>query len=146
MPIQLNITVHAVALIIIGSVNSIRFLINENISKTHFAGDDGIIESVGMGEALRFPIIGGTILVSLYLMIKYLGDWAVNAFLITYFIIIGVESFRGMINNYTSIGLQKSEDPKSIKYPLLGNPDNMFLGVRLSISKLDILCLLISLL
>ena len=146
IPIHLNISIHACALIIIGCVNSIRFLIQENISKTHFSGDDGVVEAVGMSEALKFPLIGGVILVSLYVMIKYLGDWAVNTFLIAYFIVIGMESFRGIINNYTSVGNQKTEDPKSIKYPLIGNPDNMFLGIRLSISKLDIIWMLISIL
>ena len=99
-----------------------------------------------MGEALKFPLIGGAILVSLYVMVKYLGDWAVNAFLITYFIVIGMESFRAIINNYTSIGDQKTEDSNSIKHPLIGNPNNSFLGIRLSISKLDLMCMTISVL
>lgn len=99
-----------------------------------------------MGEALKFPLIGGAILVSLYVMVKYLGDWAVNAFLITYFVVIGMESFRAIINNYTSIGDQKTEDPNSIKHPLIGNPNNSFLGIRLSISKLDLMCMAISVL
>lgn len=133
---------HSSILILIGSINSIKYIIHEKISKKHFEGDDGITEAVGMMDALKFPIIGGFILVSLYILVKYFGNVAVNIFLVSYFIIIGMESFKGIINNYTSIGKQSSKDPNSIKYPFIGNPENTLFGIHLSLSKFDLLCIM----
>lgn len=127
-------------LIIIGSINCIKFLIREKISKTDFHKDDPIVEAVGMKEAYKFPIIGSVLLFTLYVLVKYCGKEAVSLFLIGYFMFIGMESFKGILNNYTSIGKQRASDPKSIKHPIALN-GVVVLGYDFSISKFDLLCL-----
>lgn len=143
VPLTLNMLIHSTALIIIGSVNSVKFMIREKISKTEFHADDPIIEAVGMSEAYKFPVVGSAMLFSLYVLVKYFGKEVVNIALVCYFMLIGMESFKGILNNYTSIGKSKEDDPKSIKHPILFK-DVKILGFELSISKFDIICLICS--
>jgi len=139
VPIPLNILVHSVALIIIGSVYSVKFLIREKISKTDFSHDESVIEAVGMSEAYKFPIVGGGILLSLYILVKFFGKNSVNLFLIGYFMLIGMESFKGILNNYTRLGkVKEKSDIANIKTPILFKDVNI-LGVDLSISIFDLI-------
>lgn len=135
----LNIIIHATLLIIIGSINSVKFMIRDKISRTDFT-HEAVVESVGMKEAYKFPIIGSMLLFTLYVLVKYFGKEAVSAFLIVYFMIIGMESFKGILNNYTNIRHSKPDDPNSIKHPLFLK-DVVILGYDMSISKFEILCL-----
>lgn len=143
VPLTLNILLHSTLLIVIGCINSIKFLIREKISKVDFRDDDPIVEAVGMKEAYKFPIIGSIMLFTLYILVKYCGKEAVSLFLIVYFMFIGMESFKGILNNYTSIGKSRANDPGSIKYPILLK-DVSVLGYDISISKFDLVCLLCS--
>ena len=138
--LTLNILVHSTLLIIIGSVNSVRFLIRDKISRTNWDEDAPIVETVGKAEAYKFPIIGSLMLFSLYVLVKYAGKEVVSAAMIFYFMLIGMESFKGVLNNYTSIGKSKAEDPDSIKYPIVLKDVEIF-GNDLSFSKLDFICL-----
>lgn len=116
-------------------------MIRDKISKTDFTGDEAIIESVGMSEASKFPLIGGAMLLFLYVLVKYFGKGAVNAFLIVYFIFIGMESFKGILNNYTSIGkIREDASLDNMKTPMLFKKTTV-LGVSLSFSKFEILAL-----
>jgi len=132
--------VHSTLLIIIGSVNSVRFLIRDKISRTNFDGDEAVIESVGASEAYKFPILGSAMLFSLYILVKYAGKDIVSAFMIGYFMLIGMDSFKGILNNYTFIGKYKEDDPESIKYPILFKDKKIF-GNDVSLSKFDLICL-----
>lgn len=58
VPLTLNILIHSTLLIIIGSVNSVRFMIRDKISRTNWDEDGPVIETVGKADALRFPIVG----------------------------------------------------------------------------------------
>ena len=131
---------HSTLLIIIGSVNSVRFMIRDKISRTNFDGDEAIIESVGASEAYKFPILGSAMLFTLYLLVKFAGKEIVSAFLIAYFMLIGMDSFKGILNNYTFIGKYKEDDPESIKYPILFKDKKLF-GNDVSLSKFDLVCL-----
>ena len=130
----LNILLHSTLLIIIGSYNSVKFMFREKLLK----GDDeeAIIESVGMSEAYKFPIVGSLMLFTLYVLVKFAGKEIVSLFLIGYFMLIGMESFKGIINNYTWVGKQSEEDPKSVKYPIVLK-DFKPMGMDLGMSKLD---------
>ena len=132
---------HSTALIIIGSYNSVKFLVRDKISKTDFTGDEAIVESVGISEASKFPLIGGAILVFLYILVKYFCKIAVNTFLITYFVFIGMESFKGILNNYTAIGkIRDDPNVQNLKSPLIFRKVN-FVGVSLSFSKFELIAL-----
>lgn len=143
VPLTLNILLHSTLLIIIGCINSIKFLIREKISKVDFRDDDPIVEAVGWKEAYKFPLIGSFMLFTLYILVKYCGKEAVSLFLIAYFMFIGMESFKGILNNYTRIGKSRASDPGSIKYPIVLK-DVSVLGYDISISKFDLLCLVCS--
>lgn len=144
VPIQLNIVVHSTALIIIGSYNSVKFLVRDKISKTDFTGDEAIIEAVGMSDATKFPFIGGGILLLLYVLVKYFGKVAVNVFLMVYFLFVGMESFKGILNNYTPIGKIKEDDKKfNLKTPFLFKGVSV-MGQSFSISGFEIVSLLCS--
>ena len=140
VPLTLNIILHATLLIIIGSINSVKFMIRDKISRTEFDKDEVIVESVGMKEAYKFPIIGSVLLFTLYVLVKFVGKEAVSMFLIVYFMVIGMESFKGILNNYTTIGKTKATDPNSLKAPLILKGVTV-LGYDLSISLFDIICL-----
>lgn len=141
--ITLNILVHSTLLIIIGSVNSVRFMIRDKISRTNFDDDQPIVESVGTAEAYKFPVVGSIMLFSLYVLVKYCGKEIVSGFMIIYFMLIGMESFKGVLNNYTSIGQIKEEEEGSFKYPILFK-DVKILDNDISLSKLDLLWLVLS--
>lgn len=128
-------------MIIIGSYNSVKFMFREKLMKTD--DQEAIIESVGMSEAYKFPIIGSLMLFTLYVLVKFAGKEIVSLFLIGYFMLIGMESFKGIINNYTWVGQQREDDPKSVKYPIFFK-DFKPMGVDLSLSKFDIVCLVLS--
>lgn len=138
IPLTLNILIHSVLLIIIGSVNSVKFMVRDKISRTEWNDDEPMIEVVGTREAYQFPIIGSIMLFSLYLITKFAGKEIVGFVLVGYFMLIGMESFKGIITNYTSIGKQKTSDPTSLKHPILFKGVNVF-GMDLSMSKLDII-------
>lgn len=140
VPLTLNILIHSTLLIIIGSVNSVKFMIRDKISRTEFHEDEPMIEAVGTSEAYKFPIVGSIMLFSLYVLVKYFGKEVVSIFIVGYFMLIGMESFKGIINNYTSIGKAKQSDPNSVKYPILFRDVKLF-GMDFSISKFDLLCL-----
>ena len=131
-------------MIIIGSYNSVKFLIREKISKTDFSGEEAVIESVGMSDAYQFPILGGSLLVFLYVLVKYFGKGVVNSFLICYFVFVGMESFKAILNNYTSFGKIKQDSKENnFKTPILFKNVSI-MGMDLSISKFDLVALLCS--
>ena len=78
VPLTFNIIIHATLLIIIGSINSVKFMIRDKISRTDFT-HEAVVESVGMKEAYKFPIIGSLLLFTLYVLVKYFGKEAVSA-------------------------------------------------------------------
>lgn len=140
VPLLANIILHSTLLIIIGSVNSVKFMIHDKISRTEFHHDDPVVEAVGMKEAYKFPIIGSVMLFTLYVLVKYFGETAVSMFLLGYFMIIGMESFRGILNNYTSIGKIRANQEGSIKKAFLLEDFNVF-GFDMSLSVFNLLCL-----
>ena len=103
IPIQVNITLFSLAIIYIGSVKSVEMLIRTKIvPKESYEGEEDEIETIGMGEAKQFPIMGSAVLFGLYLAIKFLGKWVVNVLLMFYFMISGIGSLRELINTYGS--------------------------------------------
>jgi hypothetical protein len=138
IPLTLNILLHSVLLIIIGSVNSVKFMIRDKISRTEWNDDEPMIEVVGKSEAFQFPIVGSIMLFSLYLITKFAGKEIVSLVLVGYFMLIGMESFKGILCNYTFIGKQKVADPTSLKHPVLFKGVKVF-GMELSMSKLDLI-------
>ena len=143
VPLTLNILIHSTLLIIIGSVNSVRFMIKDKISRTNWDEDTPIIETVGTADALKFPIIGSWMLFGLYVLVKYAGANVVSGAMTFYFMLIGMESFKGVLNNYTSIGKIKEDEEGSFKYPILLKDVEVF-GQDFSLSKFDLLCLTLS--
>lgn len=119
-------------------------MVRDKISKTDFSGDESIVEAVGMTEAYQFPIIGGGVLLSLYALSKAFGPTVLNYVLLLYFVFVGMESFKGILNNYTFIGkIKQDEKVKNLKSPMLFHNVHL-LGVNFSLSGFDILCLVCS--
>ena len=114
-------------------------MVRDKISKTDFSGDESIVEAVGMTEAYQFPIIGGGVLLSLYALSKAFGPTVLNYVLLLYFVFVGMESFKGILNNYTFIGkIKQDEKVKNLKSPILFHNVHL-LGVNFSLSGFDIL-------
>jgi len=66
-------TLFSLLIIYIGSFKSVELLIREKISVTDFANAKDSIETVGVKEASKFPIVGSAFLFGLYMAIKYFG-------------------------------------------------------------------------
>ncbi len=84
VPLQLNICVFSLGIIIIGSYRSLREMIGE-IKKVQILGKQSdSIETISNKDALQFPLFAGGMLLGLYLLIKFFGKDSVNYFVLVY--------------------------------------------------------------
>jgi len=74
IPIQVNVTIHSVLIIAIGSIKSLeKFL--ESMEKVWIKGEkiDENIEKMSMSDAMQFPIMAGVTLTGLYFLCNTLA-------------------------------------------------------------------------
>jgi hypothetical protein len=102
IPLQLNITVHSVLIIAIGSVKSLEEMLRI-MKKIHvdknYEGEEGI-EQMTFSDAWQFPIVAGFSLCGLYFSMQYFGKEAVNYFLLAYIAVGGTYGIKALITSF----------------------------------------------
>jgi hypothetical protein len=103
IPIQINITIHSVLIIGIGSFKSLEEMIRI-MKKIHidrnYDGEEGI-EQMSFNDAWQFPIVAGISLTSLYFSMQYFGKDAVNMVLLAYIAMGGSVGVKAMITSFS---------------------------------------------
>lgn len=102
IPIQLNITLHSMLIIAIGSFKSLEEMIRQfkrvHIEKKAKSED---IETMGWSDTLQFPLMAGATLCGLYFAMHYLGKDTVNYLIITYIALGGTVGIKSMLVSFT---------------------------------------------
>ena len=87
IPLQVNMTAQALAIIILGAKRSVNELIKEfkklHVDKKKNEKDEGV-ETMTSNDAMQFPLYAGATLLTLYALIKYVGKEVINPLLLTY--------------------------------------------------------------
>lgn len=141
IPLQVNMTVQALAIIIFGAKRSVMELIKE-FKKIHVdkkAGVDGEgIETMSKDDVMQFPIYAGGTLCALYGLIKYVGKEVVNPLLLAYMGLGGSVSIKSLLLS-TGMPALEDLDKKVLFHVKIG-----FLEIDQDVTLLDILSLVIS--
>ena len=100
IPLQVNMTVQALAIIVLGSKRSVFELIKEYKKihvdkKAHVEGEG--IETMSKDDVMQFPIYAGGTLCVLYGLIKFVGKEVVNPILLCYMAIGGSLSIKSLL-------------------------------------------------
>jgi hypothetical protein len=101
IPIQVNVTIHSVLIIAIGSIKSLeKFL--ESMEKVWIKGEkiDENIEKMSMSDAMQFPIMAGVTLTGLYFSMQYFGKDSVNYFILSYIAVGGTIGDKDPLVDY----------------------------------------------
>ena len=121
IPMQVNMTLQALSIIIVGSKRSVDELIKE-FKKIHVdkkkSGDGEGIETMSKDEVMQFPIYAGGTLVTLYFLIKYLGKEVVNPLLLTYMAFGGSVSIKSLLESLNVAALDSLNEKKLFRLKL----------------------------
>ena len=140
IPIQVNVTVHSVLIIAIGSIKSLeKFL--ESMEKVWIKGEkiDENIEKMTMSDAMQFPIMAGVTLTGLYFSMQYFGKESVNYFILSYIAIGGTIGVKSMVDSFTQGRFKKDYDTT----PLIDYKINA-IDLHIYITLMDFPCFFIS--
>jgi minor histocompatibility antigen H13 len=105
-------------------------------------------ETLRLGEAMQFPLLGSASLFSLYMAFKYFDKETVNLIISFYFCLVGLvacTSTLGPIIEYTTVGTTKYTKTFSMKHSLpniIGGPSPWI--YKLHCSTADILAFIVS--
>jgi hypothetical protein len=94
------------------------------------------IEKLTASDAAQFPIMAGVMLVGLYVLIKFFGKESVNYFLLIYIAIGSSTGIKALISSFAGGKLDSLDEAKLI--------DIKHKWLELSISPLDLVCLILS--
>ena len=87
IPLQVNMTAQALAIIILGAKRSVNELIKEfkkiHVDKKESKEGEGV-ETMTSTDAMQFPLYAGGTLCCLYGLIKYVGKEVINPLLLAY--------------------------------------------------------------
>lgn len=113
IPLQVNMTVQALAIIVLGSKRSVFELIKEfkkiHVDKKAHVEGEGI-ETMSKDDVMQFPIYAGGTLCVLYGLIKYVGKEVVNPILLCYMAIGGSLSIKSLLASVPA--LEKLDEKK----------------------------------
>lgn len=139
IPIQLNITLHSMLIIAIGSFKSLEEMIRQfkrvHIEKKAKSED---IETMGWSDTLQFPLMAGATLCGLYFAMHYLGKDTVNYLIITYIALGGTVGIKSMLVSFT--GDMFSAFDKDY----LADFHVKFIDLEVQVTLLDLGCCVIS--
>jgi len=139
IPIQLNITLHSVLIIAIGSYKSLDELLLQ-MKKVHIEKKgDSNIEQMSFSDAWQFPFYAGATLCSLYYGMQYFGKESVNYFIIFYIGVGGTTGIKALMNSFLP-GVFDAYDKNYIIDIVIKR-----IGFELQATAFDFLCLFISL-
>lgn len=100
IPLQVNMTAQALAIIIFGAKRSVFELIKEfkkiHVDKKASVEGEGI-ETMSKDDVMQFPLYAGGTLCVLYGLIKYVGKEVVNPILLCYMALGGSQSIKGLL-------------------------------------------------
>ncbi|GMH35840.1 hypothetical protein BSKO_03708 [Bryopsis sp. KO-2023] len=115
VPAELNIVLTAVLTVFVGCWRSVK--------------PQGPTETMSKKDAMRFPLIGSVVLVSLFLAFKLLPKNLVNTILSTYFVLLGTIALTGCLAPFFlkrfPKHLQHKEYGHQIKIPFVSEPLEM---------------------
>uniref|UniRef100_A0A7S3FX05 Signal peptide peptidase n=1 Tax=Strombidium rassoulzadegani TaxID=1082188 RepID=A0A7S3FX05_9SPIT len=139
VPIQVNITLHSILIIGIGSFKSLEELLKQ-IKRVHIdkKGGSQNIEQMSFSDAWQFPIAAGCTLCGLYFGIQYFGKDAMNYFLVCYIAVGGTTGIKSLIESF--MGDAFAEYDKDYLIDL----NVKLIGLELQVTLFDLLCLAIS--
>lgn len=139
IPIQLNVTLHSMLIIAIGSFKSLEEIIKQ-IKAVHIEGkgEDANIEKMSFNDAWQFPIVAGCTLCSLYFAIQYFGKDTVNYFLLCYIAIGGTVGIKSMIQSFMPGKFDHIDKDLLIDFSI------KMIDLELKVTQFDIYCFVIS--
>ena len=135
IPIQINITIHSMLIIIIGSYKSLEEMIGI-MKKIHVDKNyEGIeIERMSTSDAWQFPIVAGCTLCGLYFSIQYFGKETVNYFILVYIAVGGATGIKAMINSFMP------DKFAHIDKEYILNISVKFIGLEIQATLFDFVC------
>lgn len=140
VPIQLNITLHSMLIIAVGSFKSLEEMLRI-MKKIHvdrnYEGEEGI-EQMSFDDAWQFPIVAGCSLCGLYCAINYFGKEAVNYFLLIYIAVGGSSGVKAMVTSFAPNAFDAYDKKKLI------NVQVKTIGLDIQATLFDLLCCAIS--
>ena len=142
IPLQVNITLHSMLIIMIGSFKSMEEMIRQ-IKRIHVDGKGGDqnIERMSTNDAITMPIFAGITLTSLYFAMEYFGKEATNYFILAYIGICGGSGVKALLFTLTGDALEPLDRDFVVDFTI-GNPASI--GLELQLTKLDFPCIVIS--
>ena len=141
IPLQVNMTAQALAIIILGAKRSVNELIKEfkkiHVDKKESKAGEGV-ETMSSSDAMQFPLYAGGTLCGLYGLIKYVGKEVINPLLLAY---MGVGFSITIKDILLSLGMPLCEKLDSMK---LFHLKIGFMEIDQEITMLDVASLAIS--
>lgn len=139
IPIQLNITLHSMLIITIGSYKSLEEMIKQfkrvHIDKKAKSED---IETLGWSDTLQFPVMAGAMLCGLYFAMQYFGNEVVNYLLIAYIALGGTVGVKSLLQSFAGQAFDSFDKDYLVDFSI------KFLDLDVQITQLDIFCCIIS--
>ena len=139
IPLQVNMTAQALAIIILGAKRSVFELIKEfkkiHIDKKKSKDGEGV-ETMSKEDVMWFPIMAGGTLCALYGLIKYVGKEVVNPILLCYMGVGGSVSIKSILVELNNPTLDSLNSKKLFRLKI------SYLEVDEDVTMLDIVCLI----
>lgn len=139
IPIQLNITLHSMLIIAIGSFKSLDECIRQfkrvHIEKKAKSED---LETMGWSDTLQFPLMAGATLCGLYFAMQYFGKDTVNYLIIAYIALGGSVGIKSMLQSFTNNAFDHIDKDYLVDFAV------KFIDLEVQITLLDLGCLVIS--
>lgn len=139
IPIAVNVTVHSVLIIGIGSFKSLEEMLRQ-MKKIHIDKkfDDSDIEKMSMSDAIQFPIFAGCTLCGLYFGMKYFGKDVVNIFILSYIAVGGTTGVKALITSFVGNKFDHIDKDYLVDFSLKK------LDLIVQITQFDIYCFFVS--
>jgi len=139
IPIQVNITLHSMLIIAIGSFKSLEEMIRQfkrvHIEKKAKSED---IETLGWSDTLQFPLMAGATLCGLYFAMHYFGKDTVNYLIIGYIALGGTVGIKSMLQSFTADMFDHYDKDYLIDFAI------KYIDLEVQVTLLDIFCCIIS--
>jgi len=141
IPMQVNMTAQALAIIILGATRSVWELIKEfkkiHVDKKAVKEGEGV-ETMSKEDVMQFPLYAGGTLCLLYFLIKYLGKEVINPLLLAYMGVGGSVSIKSLLQSL-NIPTLEALDKRVLFHLKIG-----FMEIDQDVTLLDVFCLLIA--
>lgn len=139
IPIQLNITLHSMLIIAIGSFKSLEEMIRQfkrvHIEKKAKSED---IETLGWSDTLQFPLMAGMTLCGLYFAMQYFGNETVNYIIIGYIALGGTIGIKSMVQSFTGDAFDHMDKDYLVDFAV------KYIDLEVQVTLLDLMCCFIS--